>query len=404
MGRDLLHYEPNFESHWFIMKPIYRNISEDMRILCKRDHIFDVHFSTLKSLRNATDSKISNSSLWVGQPTTISIIIYSIVTPIISTLGIIGNILILAVILKRCLRTSTYTYLAVLASADLVTCTLLLFSGLARGIFWCKSGWLEFDAFVHLPLGSISSNITVWATVCVTIDRLALVWSQPSCKTPKFCSQHIARKMMIVSTFFTIIINVPYCFIYKYNERGDLMTTRFFHSWLYKLLNWLQLIIFGLLPAIFLFIANSIMCFNMMKMLNQRKELLKRCNARECNQFRDQTRLTVMLVGIAFVFVVGEVPTHLASRRSAISLLYDGDLTIVHEVFLERFRIFATLFNAISSSFNFVLYSLLSPHFLSHLKQVLYRKSISREANTMRINAIVSGSQLMNVSYCNLFS
>ncbi|KAF7402591.1 hypothetical protein HZH66_004858 [Vespula vulgaris] len=404
MGRAFLHYEPNFESHWLIMKPIYRNFSEDMRTLCKRDHNFDIHFFSLKSSRNATDSKLSNSSLWVGQPTMISIIIYSIVTPIISTLGIIGNILILVVILKRCLKTSTYTYLAVLAGADLVTCTLLLFSGLARGIFWCKPGWLEFDAFVHLPLGSISSNITVWATVCVTIDRLAMVCSQPSCKTPKFCSQHIARRMMIVSTFFTIIINVPYCFMYKYNARGDLMTTQFFHSWLYKLQNWLQLMIFGLLPAIFLFIANSIMCFNMMKMLNQRKELLKRCNARECNQLRDQTRLTVMLVGIAFVFVVGEVPTHLASRRSAISLLYDGDLTIVHEVFLERFRIYATLLSAISSSFNFVLYSLLSPHFLSHLKQVLYRKSMIREGNTMRINAIVSGSQLMNVSYCNLFS
>ncbi|KAF7405961.1 hypothetical protein HZH68_005330 [Vespula germanica] len=282
MGRAFLHDEPNFESHWLIMKPVYRNFSEDMRTLCKRDHNFDIHFFSLKSSRNATDSKLSNSSLWVGQPTMISIIIYSIVTPIISTLGIIGNILILVVILKRCLKTSTYTYLAVLAGADLVTCTLLLFSGLARGIFWCKPGWLEFDAFVHLPLGSISSNITVWATVCVTIDRLAMV-----CR-------------------------------------------------LYKLQNWLQLMIFGLLPAIFLFIANSIMCFNMMKMLNQRKELLKRCNARECNQLRDQTRLTVMLVGIAFVFVVGEVPTHLASRRSAISLLYDGDLTIVHEVFLER--------------------------------------------------------------------
>ncbi|KAI4480473.1 hypothetical protein M0802_014186, partial [Mischocyttarus mexicanus] len=292
---------------------------------------------------------------------------------------------------------------AVLASADLVTCTLLLFSGLARGIFWCKTGWLEYDAFVHLPLGSISSNITVWATVCVTIDRLAMVCSQPSCKAPKFCSQYIARRMMIASTFFSIVINVPYCFMYKYNERGDLMTTGFFHSTLYKLQNWLQLMIFGLLPAIFLFIANSIMCINMIRLLNQRKQLLKRCKAKECNQLRDQTRLTVMLVGVAFVFVIGEVPTHLASRRSAVSLLYDGDLTIVHEIFLERFRIYATLLNAISSSFNFVLYSLLSPHFLCHLKQALCKKSVPQKSNQNNINTIVSRNQITNGSCCDLF-
>ncbi|XP_015185591.1 PREDICTED: uncharacterized protein LOC107071267 [Polistes dominula] len=181
------------------------------------------------------------------------------------------------------------------------------------------------------------------------------------------------------------------------------MTTGFFHSTLYKLHNWVQLMIFGLLPAIFLLIANSIMCINMIRLLNQRKELLKRCKAKECNQLRDQTRLTVMLVGVAFVFVIGEVPTHLASRRSAVSLLYDGDLTIVHEIFLERFRIYATLLNAISSSFNFVLYSLLSPHFLSHLKQTLCRKSVPQESNQINVKTIVSQNRITNGSCCDLF-
>ncbi|KAI4495021.1 hypothetical protein M0804_001222 [Polistes exclamans] len=307
MGRALLHYEQNFEFHWLITKPIYRNFSDDMRVLCKRCND-DINLEIREDSHEVIFERFELS------------IDYG----------------------KR-------TKLAVLASADLVTCTLLLFSGLARGIFWCKTGWLEFDAFVHLPLGSISSNITVGATVCVTIDRLAMV-----CR-------------------------------------------------LYKLQNWVQLMIFGLLPAIFLFIANSIMCINMIRILNQRKELLKRCKAKECNQLRDQTRLTVMLVGVAFVFVIGEVPTHLASRRSAVSLLYDGDLTIVHEIFLERFRIYATLLNAISSSFNFVLYSLLSPHFLSHLKQTLCRKSVSQKSNQINIKTIVSQNRITNGSSCDLF-
>lgn len=43
-----------------------------------------------------------------------------------------------------------------------------------------------------------------------------------------------------------------------------------------------------------------------------------------------------MLVGIVFLFLVGELPTHLASRRSAVSLLYGGDPTKVQEDFMER--------------------------------------------------------------------
>lgn len=54
--------------------------------------------------------------------------------------------------------------------------------------------------------------------------------SMPRSKPPGFCSQHIARKLMIFASCFAILINVPYCFMYKYNDRGDLVTTNFFHS------------------------------------------------------------------------------------------------------------------------------------------------------------------------------
>lgn len=48
-----------------------------------------------------------------------------------------------------------------------------------------------------------------------------------------------------------------------------------------------------------------------------------------------QARLTIMLVGIVFLFLLGELPTHLASRRSAVSLLYGGDPFKVQEAFME---------------------------------------------------------------------
>ncbi|XP_076685835.1 FMRFamide receptor [Andrena cerasifolii] len=331
------------------------------------------------------DSQIifDDISLWIVEPTLHSIIVYSVGIPIVSLLGIVGNALILRVLCDGKFKASVFTYLTVLATADLVTCSMLLFSGLARGVFWCRTGWLEFDVFVHLPVVSVSSNVTVWAAVCVTIDRLVIVFSLHRCKPPKFCDYRVARKLMIFFGCFAILFNVPYCLIYTYNEQGNLVTTEFFHSWLYDLQNWLQFVMFGMIPAVLLLVANVIMCQSVKRTLRQRQLVLQRKNLREGNRLRDQARMTVMLVGIVFVFIVGEVPTHLASRRSALSLLYGGDASKISEHYMETFRMYATLLNTISSSVNFILYCLLSRHFLSHLKRLLTSEPI-RRSTTMR--------------------
>ncbi|XP_046436176.1 uncharacterized protein LOC124310344 [Neodiprion virginianus] len=333
--------------------------------------------------------KLSETNVWADEPTTWGIMMYSIVVPVISVLGVIGNTLILAVLSRKSLKASMYTYLAVLAGADLVTCALLVFSGLARGLFWGQSGWTEFDAFVHLPVGSVSSNIAVWAAVCVTLDRLILISGPPKWKPPKFCSDAVARKVMIFSGFCAILFNIPYCFIYTYNEKGELTTTEFFSSRYYNIQNWFQLVAFGLVPAVFLLVGNAAMCVAVRRIMKQRQMLLQRKFTREGNCLQDQARLTITLVGIVFMFLVGEVPTHLASRRSAVSILYGGDATKIDENFLEHFRIVATLLNAISSSANFVLYCLLSPQFLMNLKILIRsQKTLDQREQKVRIATI----------------
>ncbi|CAL1681786.1 unnamed protein product [Lasius platythorax] len=377
------------------MRPTYFNITEmyNMTVLCRRS----------KSLRYSS-KHIQHHELWTVEPSIWGIIGYTVVIPIVSALGIIGNSLILAVHLKAktYLKASTYTYLAVLATSDLVTCILLLFSGLARGIFRCYKGWLEFDAFVHFPIGSVTSNITVWAALGVSVDRLIIVCSMPRCKPPKFCSQQVARRLMIFASCFATFINIPYCFMYTYNSRGDLITTSFFHSWWFNLQNWLQFIIFGLIPAVFLFFANGIMCYFVKKALKQRELLLKRRNIREGNHLRDQARLTIMLIGIVFLFLVGELPTHLASRRSAVSLLYGGDPFKVHEIFMDRFRMWATLLNALASSTNFILYCLLSPCFLVHLKHMLLPQRVLKRNYARRPRAYFN-QQARGRAKCEIF-
>ncbi|XP_011699644.1 PREDICTED: uncharacterized protein LOC105456949 [Wasmannia auropunctata] len=345
----------------------------EMIVLCKR-------MRSLKYLGRY------NYGLWTIEPSILSIIGYTVVIPVVSALGIIGNSLILAVHLKAktYLKGSAYTYLAVLAISDLINCILLVFSSLARGIFRCYKGWLEFDAFVHFPIGSVTSNIMVWAALGVSIDRLIIVCSMPRCKSPKFCRREVARKLMIIATCFAILINIPYCFMYKYNDRGELVTTSFFHSRWFYLQNWLQFVVFGLIPAAFLLIANAIMIYSVRRILKQREILLRRKNVREGNRLWDQARLTIMLVGIVFLFLVGELPTHLASRRSAVSLLYGGDPSKVQEDFMESFRMWATLLNALASSTNFILYCVLSPRFFVHLKTMLVPEHVLKRRYARR--------------------
>ncbi|XP_018396687.1 PREDICTED: neuropeptide Y receptor type 6 [Cyphomyrmex costatus] len=376
------------------MRPVYSNITEtlNMIVLCKRT-------------RSLKYSGQYNYGLWTVEPSILSIIGYTVVIPVVSALGIIGNSLILAVHLKAktYLKGSAYTYLAVLATSDLITCVLLIFSSLARGIFRCYKGWLEFDAFVHFPIGSITSNITVWAALGVSVDRLIIVCSMPRCKSPKFCRQEVARKLMISATFFAILINIPYCFMYRYNERGELVTTNFFHSRWFNLQNWLQFIIFGLLPAVYLLIANLIMIRFVRRALKRREMLLKRKNIREGNRLRDQARLTIMLVGIVFLFLVGELPTHLASRRSAVSLLYGGDPFKVREDFMESFRMWATLLNALASSMNFILYCVLSPYFFVHLKRMFVPEHIVKRRHDRRRPIVYFNQQPDGKEKCEIF-
>lgn len=64
-----------------------------------------------KSLKDS-DKHTDYYELWTAVPDMWSIIVYSVIIPVVSGFGIIGNALILMVHYQRNLRTSTYTYLA----------------------------------------------------------------------------------------------------------------------------------------------------------------------------------------------------------------------------------------------------------------------------------------------------
>ncbi|XP_003424755.2 probable G-protein coupled receptor B0563.6 [Nasonia vitripennis] len=365
-------------------------------------HFIEDSILSISYLENDTlyeFSELVENSVWASKPQAWGVVVYSMMIPMICSFGIVGNFVILLVLSKKSLKESTYTYLTVLAAADLVTCILLLFSGLARGLFWKKHGWVEFDVFIHIPLCTISSNVAVLAAVGVAIDRLVIVIAPAQCCQPRFCRKPIARKLMGFSILFVAVINIPFFFIYTYDERGNIVSNNLSKSCFYDVLNWFQLVIFGLIPAIFLPISNAIMIFAVKKTMKQRVQLLKCRQSREGKYLCDQSKLTITLVGIVFIFLVGEVPTHLASRRSAVSILYGGDPCKINKHLMEVFRIVATFLNSISCSANFVLYCVLNPRFLAILKSLFRSKRLERD-NTVSVRMTTLKNIQTNPSSC----
>lgn len=104
---------------------------------------------------------------------------------------------------------------------------------------------------------------------------------------------------MIIGCFIAVISNLPYCFIFRWDRKGHLVTSRFFwsryevfpndfiksgyffqkfliylHTFSYEfftyfrfytIFNWFMLVIFDLVPAIILIIGNGFLIISLQK-------------------------------------------------------------------------------------------------------------------------------------------
>lgn len=102
--------------------------------------------------------------------------------------------------------------------------------------------------------------------------------------------------------------------------------------------------------------------------------------------FQDQMSLTITLIAIVFFFLIGEVPTHLISRKTAITLLFNGDeLSATNSRELEIARQIFTVLNAINLAVNFVLYCLLFSAFRKALCMNKKKKQKSRNISVKNL-------------------
>uniref|UniRef100_A0A6P7F0T4 Uncharacterized protein LOC114325336 isoform X1 n=1 Tax=Diabrotica virgifera virgifera TaxID=50390 RepID=A0A6P7F0T4_DIAVI len=314
--------------------------------------------------------KINNSDHLDGLndddlPSLRNFILYSVVITIISCFGIVGNIMSLAVLRRKELVGSVYTYLSVLAATDLALSIIFFLGGLARGAFYgTKLSML--DGLVGLPLAGAFNSMAVMATVGVTIDRCVYLWNPAHCTKPKFCNPKLARILMSISAGFSVILNTPYCFIFTVNPDGTMGLSKFIHSSLYACYNWVLLVIFTITPGTILIIGNSFL----IRTLQKARKV--KCNGRKR---QDHRNLTITLIIIIVLFIIVEVPSNFLSRTRAVTLIFFGANVGLDEMVIEIVREICTLLGAVNVTANFLLYYLFCPAFCRALKET-FRYSI----------------------------
>ncbi|XP_066259499.1 probable G-protein coupled receptor frpr-1 [Euwallacea similis] len=319
------------------------------------------------------------------EPTTAGIILYSVVTPVLCCCGIIGNTISLLVLKRKELKGSVYTYLAVLACVDLGTSIVLLLGGISRGIMW-KYGWITYDSLIGLPISGVLATLGVFAIVGLTSDRVIYLWNPIQCTKPKFCNSWVARRVMIASFILAILSNLPYCFIYEWQDDGSLTTTSFFASRLYRAFNWFTLFVFAIIPAIILLMGNGFLILSLRKARKiNNKTIVRRTNRRKR---RDSTSLTITLVMIIVDFLITNIPESLVSRTAAINLLFQGDRHKANSETLEKWRQICTILAAIDVNTNFVFYYTFCPAFCKALKGICRCKK-RRQSNNLQVNVFV---------------
>lgn len=86
---------------------------------------------------------------------------------------------------------------------------------------------------------------------------------------------------------------------------------------------------------------------------------------------QDQTKLITTVVIVVLLFLVGELPAQLTSRKSALNLIFGGDISKVQFAKMEKIEVYLTTLNALQLSLNIVIYAVINPSFMVEFFQCL---------------------------------
>ncbi|KAM8712262.1 hypothetical protein ACLKA7_012736 [Drosophila subpalustris] len=334
--------------------------------------MFVVLNPTSSSSDSSSYSDITNDEC-IFQRTTPSItilLVYGLAVPTLASFGLCTNLINAVVFMRPKMTPSAFTYLAALSCLDCLSCLLITLTALSRSYFYQSPAWTAYDYQWQTPLFGISTGAANLILACVSMDRFIYL---SRCKAtngaPRFCRRQVARYMICGVCLISVLVNMPYFFIFVVDlDTATCHVTSFYYSKLYQWHNWFSFCLLALIPAIFLLIGNTVTIIVFRRWTKQSKLCCQNGandNVRTTQKrYQHQMKLTISIVIVITLYMVGELPAHMTSRKSSLNLLFGGDANKVDGELMEHLELIFISLNALQLSLNIVVYGVINPSFM----------------------------------------
>ncbi|XP_053964310.1 uncharacterized protein LOC128867233 [Anastrepha ludens] len=304
------------------------------------------------------------------RPTNTSYVIYTFIVPVLSCFGLCANFINAIVFMRPKMTPSAFSYLAALSCLDCFSCLLILFTALSRSIFFYSPFWTKYDFQWQTPLFGISTGAANLLLGSVSCDRWIYLRHGIANGTgpPRFCRRKVARRVIVMIIFVAVLLNIPYFFIFVVNDDGTIVAHKLYYSTYYKIHNWASFILLTLLPAIFLVIGNIAIIIAFRRWTKQSKKCHGNGNPKTTQKrYHHQMKLTVTIIILIMLYLIGELPAAMTSRKSAVNLLFGGDISRVDFIVMARLEMICLILNSFQLSMNILVYAFINPSFMPEL-------------------------------------
>ncbi|XP_017470498.1 PREDICTED: uncharacterized protein LOC108362147, partial [Rhagoletis zephyria] len=304
-----------------------------------------------------------------SEPTFAEYVIYAFVVPVLSCFGLCANFINAIVFMRPKMTPSAFTYLAALGWLDCFSCILILLTALSRSVFYNSIFWMRYDFQWQTPLFSISTGAANLLLASVSCDRWIYLRHgiANGGGPPWFCRRKVARRVIGLVIVISVIINIPYFFVFVVNDDGTFKAHKLYYTTFYKISNWSSLTLLTLLPAIFLVVGNIAIVIAFRRWTQQSRKFQRNGNANSKTtqkRYHHQMKLTITIIIIITLYMVGELPAAMTSRKSALNLLFGGDVSRVNFSLICRLELICLTLNALQLSMNILVYAIINPSFI----------------------------------------
>ncbi|XP_055856061.1 uncharacterized protein LOC129919232 [Episyrphus balteatus] len=291
---------------------------------------------------------------------------YSLIIPMLALFGCMANSLNAIVFLRPRLEPSVFTYLAVLSWVDSLCCIVILLTCLSRSLCLNSLTMTYFDLNLQSALFGTLTGAANWILAALTMDRIVYLCHRLPQTPPRFCTRLVARTIVFGIILLSAILNSPYFFVFATQIDGSFYVTNFYKSKTYKIYNWFSFTVLCIIPGLFLLIGNISLIILFRKMVKKPKSCVPSRTVFQGTRKRQelQLKLTITIVIVVFLYLTGELPAHITSRKNAVNLLFNGDITKINFEKVEKFECFFLTLNALQLSFNIIVYAVINPVFM----------------------------------------